>query len=362
MRQKFWSRVRNSYSVNLKSKIQKRPRRPKWLGLSVFPFVLLVVGAVAQAQQPKKVARICYLGNAVSGRQAIYIKMFRERLREIGHVEGQNITIEYRDFEGKVERLPGLAAELVGLNCDVIVTQGNEAAQAAKDATKTIPVVMAFGSDAVRGGIVAELARPGGNITGMTDMGAQLYGKRLELLNETVRKPARLAFLWSPTNPSANDDLKEVETVARFLRVGFQSLEVKGPDDFEGAFRAATKGRANGVMLAGGALFGFHQKRIIELATKNRLPAMYIVERFVEAGGLMSYGEDRAEMFRRTAEIVDKILKGTKPADIPVERPKKFDLVINLIAAKQIGLTVPPNVLVRATKVIREASAKAGGR
>ncbi len=212
---------------------------------------------------------------------------------------------------------------------------------------------MAFGADAVRLGLVADLAQPGGNITGLTFIGAELFGKRLELLKETVPKLSRVAFLWSPSMPAAGDELKEVETVARFLRVGVQSLEVKGPDDFEGAFRAATKGRANGLMMAGGAFFGFHEKRIIDLAAKNRLPAMYIVARFVEAGGLMSYGEDRSEMFRRAAEIVDKVLKGTKPADIPVERPKKFDLVINLKAAKQIGFTVPPEVLARASKIIR---------
>ena len=343
----FRTAFRIALSDNRKSKIKNR----KLVGLSVIAVMLLVLGAMAEAQQPKKVARICYLGNAVSGRQAIYIKMFRERLRELGYVEGQNITIEYRDFEGKIERLPDLAAELVRLNCDVIVTQGNEAAEAAKNATKTIPVVMAFGADAVKLGIVADLARPGGNITGLTFIGSEIFGKRLELLKETVPKLARVAFLWSDL--SQRDELKEVETAARILRVEFQSLEVKGPDDFEGAFRAAIKGRANGLMLAGGAFFGFHEKRIIDLAAKNRLPAMYIVARFVEAGGLMSYGEDRLEMFRRAAEIVDKILKGTKPADIPVDRPKKFDFVINLKAANQIGLTVPPNVLARADRVIR---------
>src|SRR6185436_6666823 len=191
------------------------------LTLSAMLFVLCLP---LEAQQPKKVARICYLGNAVSGRQAIYIKMFRERLRELGYVEGQNITIEYRDFEGKVERLPELAAELVRLNCDVIVTQGNEAAEAAKNATKTIPVVMAFGADAVRRGIVADLARPGGNITGLTSIGTEIYGKRLELLKETVPKLARVALIWSPTNPDGGSQVKETETVARFLRVEVQSL------------------------------------------------------------------------------------------------------------------------------------------
>jgi putative tryptophan/tyrosine transport system substrate-binding protein len=323
-----------------------------WLVSFAIALTFILGGAVADAQQPKKVARICYLGNTVSLTE-IGMKPFRERLREIGYIEGQNITIDYRYWEGKVERLPDLAAEFVRLNCDVIVTQGTEAAEAAKNATKTIPVVMALGGDAVRRGIVADLARPGGNITGLTNIGAELYGKRLELLKETVSKLSRVAFLWSRTNPASDYYVKETETVARFLRVEIESIEVKGADDFERAFQAAAKKRAQALLLGGSGFFGAHQKRIIDLATKNRLPAMYITALFVEAGGLMSYGEDRAEMFRRAAEIVDKVLKGTKPADIPVERPKKFDLVINLKAAKQIGLTVPPEVLARASRIIR---------
>ncbi len=315
--------------------------------------LLLALCVPASAQQPQKVARICYLGAADASTSAFLMKPFRERLREIGYVEGQNHTIEFRHSEGKDERLPELAAELVRLNCDVIVTVGSGAAQAAKNATKSIPVVMGWGPDAVRRGILAELARPGGNVTGLTDMGAELYGKRLELLKETVPKLARVAFLRAPSNPEEDYNVKETETVARFLGVGIQSLEVKGPDDIEGAFRAATKGRANGLMVAAGGFFAFHRKRIIDLTEKNRLPTMYPSVTYVEAGGLMTYGENRSEMFRRAAEIVDKILKGTKPADIPVERPKKFDLVINLKAAKQIGLTVPPEVLARADRVIK---------
>jgi putative ABC transport system substrate-binding protein len=315
--------------------------------------LLLALCVPASAQQPQKVARICYLGAADASTSAFLMKPFRERLREIGYVEGQNLTIEFRHSEGKDERLPELAAELVRLNCDVIVTVGSGAAQAAKNATKSIPVVMGWGPDAVRRGILAELARPGGNVTGLTDMGAELYGKRLELLKETVPKLARVAFLRAPSNPEEDYNVKETETVARFLGVGIQSLEVKGPDDIEGAFRAATKGRANGLMVAAGGFFAFHRKRIIDLTEKNRLPTMYPSVTYVEAGGLMTYGENRSEMFRRAAEIVDKILKGTKPADIPVERPKKFDLVINLKAAKQIGLTVPPEVLARADRVIK---------
>ena len=278
--------------------------------------VLLATVSLVDAQQPKKLARICYLGNTVS-LTAEMIKPFQQRLREIGYVEGQNITIDYRYHDGKVERLPDLAAEFVRLNCDVIVTQGTEAAEAAKNATKTIPVVMAFGADAVRRGIVADLARPGGNITGLTSIEVEIYGKRLELLKETVPKLARVAFLWSPTNPDAEYALKVIEPVARYLRVEIQSLEVKGPDDFEGAFQAATKKRAQALLLGGGGFFSAHRKRIVELAAKNRLPAIYPNAQYVEAGGLVFYGEDRAEMFRRAAEIVDKILKGTKPADIP---------------------------------------------
>jgi putative ABC transport system substrate-binding protein len=343
-----------SFSYNLKSKSGPADKNPKSVGIVALAITLSTGGAVALAQQPKKVARICYLGGSDVSTSAIFVKPFRERLREIGYVEGQNIAIEFRFSEGKDDRLPELTAELVRLNCDVIVTAGGGAAQSAKNATKTIPVVMAFGPDAVRLGIVADLARPGGNITGLTDMGAQLYGKRLELLKETVPKLARVAFLLASTTPvGAADNVKELETVARYLRVGMQFLEVKGPDDIEGAFRAATKGRANGLMLPTSSFFAFHRKRIIDLAEKNRLPAMYSSVGYVEAGGLMVYSEDRAEMLRRAAEIVDMILKGTKPADMPVERPKKFVFVINLKAAKQIGLTVPPEVLARASRIIR---------
>ena len=320
------------------------------IGICLLTAVLLTTVSFADAQQPKKVARIGYLANTASV-QAINLNPFRERLRELGYIEGQNITFEYRYHEGKLEPLPELAAELVRLNCDVIVTSGTEAAEAAKNVIKTVPVVMAFGADAVRLGIVAELARPGGNITGLTSI--DLTGKRLELLKEVVPRLLRVGFLWSPTNPNADATLKESETAARSLRVGSQSLEVKGVDDFEAAFQAATKKRVEALMVDGGAFFGLHYKRIVELAAKTRLPAMYVNTRYVEAGGLMTYAEDRPHQFRRAAEYVDKILKGAKPADLPVERPKKFEFVINLKTAKQIGLTIPPNILARADRVIR---------
>jgi putative tryptophan/tyrosine transport system substrate-binding protein len=312
--------------------------------------MLLAVAVIAQAQQPKKIPRIGYLGNP----GALGMKTFREHLRELGYIEGQNITIEPRFWEGKVERLPDLAAELVRLNCDVILTTGTEAAQTAKNVIKTIPVVMAFGSDAVRRGIVADLARPGGNITGLTSIGSELNGKRLELLKEIVPKLSRVGHLWTPTNPDHADyQVKETETVARSLRLAIQSLEVKGPDDFEGAFQDATQKRAGALLVAGGGFFAFHAKRIVDLAAKSRLPAMYNNNQYVETGGLMTYAEDRPYQHRRAAEYVDRILKGAKPADLPVERPIKFELIINLKAAKQIGLTISPNVLARADKVIK---------
>jgi len=334
--------------------LKSRSDNPKWVGFIAFAVTFALCEVAAEAQQQKKVARICYLGASNASTEAIYVKPFRQRLREIGYVEEQNLTIEYRFSEGKVDRLPDFAAELVHLKCDIIVTTGTEAAEVAKKAIKTIPVVMGFGADAERRGIIASLARPGGNITGLTSINTELSGKRLELLKEIIPKLSLVGYLWSPTNPDADYAMKETETVARSLRLGIQSLEVKGPDEIERAFQAATKKRAQALMLGGGGGFlSYHQKRIVELATKNRLPGVYPNVRYVEAGGLMTYSEDRSEMLRRAAEIVDKILKGTKPADLPVEQPKKFEFIINLKAAKQIGLTIPPEVLARVTRIIK---------
>jgi putative ABC transport system substrate-binding protein len=314
--------------------------------------MILALCTTADAQKPKKIALVCHLGGSASN-TATDMKPFRERLRELGYAEGQNIAIESRTWDGKVERLAELAAELVRRNCDVILTSGTEASQAAKNATKTVPIVMGFSGDAVGLGIVASLARPGGNVTGMTSMGAELYGKRLELLKEVLPKLSRVAFLWSPSNRDSENNVKQTEPVARFLRLEIQPLEVKGIDDIEIAFRAATKRRAEALTLAASGFFGLHRTRIVELAEKYKLPAVYPTERFVEVGALMVYAPDRLEQFRRAAEYVDKILKGAKPADLPVEQPKKFDFIINLKAAKQIGLTIPPNVLARADRVIR---------
>jgi len=308
----------------------------------------------AQAQQTKKIARIGYLGNRSSS-DGPWINEFRAGLSEFGYVEGQNISVEYRYWEGKLERLPELAAELVRLNCDVLLTGGVEATEAAKNATKTIPIVMAFsGADPVRRGIITTLAHPGGNITGLASINADLGGKRLELLKEVVPKLSRVALLWGPTRQSGGPTgLEETQAVARFLRVTIQSFEVKTRDDLEAVFRTAAKEHSGALMVHPGGIVGFYAKRIVELTEKIGLPSIYPSLTFAESGALMIYAEDRLAHFRRAAWYVDKILKGAKPADLPAERPKKFFLVINLNAAKRIGLTVPPNVLARADKVIK---------
>jgi putative ABC transport system substrate-binding protein len=313
-----------------------------------FSVLLLVTGSV-EAQRPRKVARICYLGNSTTT-DAL---RFRERLRELGHVEGQNITIDSRHYAGKLDDLHDLATELVRLECDVIVTAGTEAAGAAKKATTTIPIVMAFGGDAVKLGYVASLAMPGGNVTGMTGIGAELTGKRLELLGQIIPKLSRVAFITSPSNPTSDFNEAETERVGQSLRLEVQSMEVKTSHGIEEVFESARKRRIEAFILDSGGFFASHQKLIIDAAVKNRLPGIYGNSRYVEAGGLIAYGNDRQAQFRRAAEYVDKILKGTKPAELPVERPSKFELMINLKTAKQIGLTIPPNVLARADRVIR---------
>ena len=321
--------------------------------------LLLLIGFIfvsvhfAEAQQPKKVSRIGYIASTTTDRRSTNTIAFRERLRELGYIEAQNIVIEYRYFEGKIERLPELARELVRLKCDVIVTTGSEAADAAKKVIKTVPVVMAFSGDAVRLGIIADLARPGANITGLTSINAELSGKRLELLKEVISRFSRMALLWSPGNLNMEYVLRETVSQAESFKIRVQSLEVKGPADFEEAFQAATRERTQALVLSGGGFFAAHEKRIIDLAAKTRLPAVYPSVQYVEGGGLMAYGEDRVYMFRRAADYVDKILKGANPAELSVERPKNFELVINLKTAKQIGLTIPQSVLARADKVIK---------
>jgi len=274
-------------------------------------------------------------------------------MRELGYVEGQNITLVFPSAEVTPERLPHLAAELVSLKVDVIVAAGTPAVQAAKEATKTIPIVTPITTEPLETGLVASLARPGGNITGLSYMSSDLIGKRLELLREVVPGVSRIAVLSNPSSATVPPMMRKTEVAARALGVQLQRLEVHGPDDFERIFQAATKERAGALITLDDA-FAFTQRtRIVKLATKNRLPAIYGFREFVEVGGLMSYAANLSDMYRRAATYVDKILKGTKPADLPVEQPMKFELVINLKTAEQIGLTIPPNVLVRADTVIK---------
>jgi putative ABC transport system substrate-binding protein len=308
----------------------------------------------ARAQQETKVPKVGVLaaGSPVSfsGR----IEALREGLRELGYVEGKSILVDYRYAEGKVERFTDLAAELVRRKVDLIVASGNAGALAAKNATKTIPIVMVgVGIDPVDAGLVESYARPGGNITGFTNLGVETAGKRLELFKETVPKVARVAVPYDPTNRGNLLHVKEVEIAARLLGLTAQFWEVRGSDGFEKLFAALNKQRPDGVYLPGGPLTRANEKRVAAFALKNRLPSMYDSREAVEAGGLVSYAAGTVEPFRRAAVYVDKILKGAKPAELPVEQPTKFELVINLKTAKQIGLTIPPNVLARADRVIK---------
>jgi ABC-type uncharacterized transport system substrate-binding protein len=315
--------------------------------------VVLTTAPLAQAQQPTQIPRIGFLGGAAPSANADRREAFRQRMRELGYVEGKNILLEYRYAEGKLDRLPALAAELARLKVDVIVTGGGGATRAAKEATNTIPIVMAQVPDPIADGFVASLARPGGNITGLSALGPELSGKRLELLKETVPKLSRVAVLGTSTTPGNAQQLREVELAAEALKVKLQFLDVLDPKDIETAFRAASKGHAEGVLVLSASVFVSRRTQVLDLAQKSRLPAIYYGPEFVEAGGLMSYGVNDTDLYRRAAAYVDKILKGTKPADLPVEQPTKFEFIINLKAAKQIGLTIPPNVLARADKVIK---------
>jgi ABC-type uncharacterized transport system substrate-binding protein len=278
---------------------------------------------------------------------------FRQGLRELGYVEGKNIVIEWRYAEGKLDRIAALAAELVRLKVDIILTSGPSVTRAAKEATVTIPIVMTFDSDPVGDGFVASLARPGGNITGLSSLAPELSGKRLEILREVVPKLSRLVVLGTSTAPGQAQMLREVELAAKALKLQVQYLDVLDSKDIETAFRAAGKGRADALLTLAGGILSSQRAQFVELAVKNRLPAIYHQNLFVEAGGLMFYGVNVLDLDRRAATYVDKILKGAKPADLPVEQPTKFELIINLKAAKQIGLTIPPNVLVRADRIIQ---------
>ena len=353
MKKLFPVRFFGSQSDNLKSKIQKRPRGPKWAGIFSIVLAFVFGGVVAQAQQPARIHRIGILISPSASAYSARVEAFRQRLRELGYVEGKNLVIEYRYADGKLDRLPDLAAELVRLKVDIIVTIGPGPTLAAKKASGTIPIVFAGASDPVGTGLVSSLAQPGGNITGLSLMAPDLDGKRLELLKEAFPKVVRVAFLWNPSGARGNLPLIDMEAAAKALGLKLLSLEVRSLDDFEGAFARAKKERAQALITTTGALINTQQRRVLDFAAKNRLPAIYHYSEFVEAGGLMSYAPDNTDLWRRAADFVDKILKGTKPADMPVEQPTKFELMINLKTAKQIGLTIPPSVLARADKVIK---------
>jgi putative tryptophan/tyrosine transport system substrate-binding protein len=316
--------------------------------------MLLAVGVTAQAQQPKEVFRIGYLSGSPPSAIAEWIETFRQGLRELGYMEGKNIIIEWRSGEGKRDRLPALAAELVRLKVDLIVTAGPLVTRAAKEATSTIPIVMAQDPDPVGNGFVASLARPGGNITGLSRLAPELSGKQLELLKEIVPKLSRVAVFGTSTRPGNAQTLREVELAAGAFGVKLQYLDILSPKDIETAFQAAVRERADGALwFVTGSIGNPHRKKVADLAVSSRLPVIYFEREDVEAGALMFYGVNIVDLHRRAATYVDKILKGAKPAELPVEQPTKFELVINLKAAKQIGLTIPPNVLARADKVIK---------
>ncbi len=318
----------------------------------LLPTVFLATVPLAQAQQPGKVPRIGFLGATSASAFVDRTDAFRQRLRDLGYVEGKNIIIEYRFAEGKgPSRLAELAAELVELKVDVLVTSGGTSTRAAQKATKTIPIVMTNVGDPVAGGFVAALAKPGGNITGLTQLSQDLNGKRLELLKEAFPKISRVAVLVDVNSQGME---QQTQLAAEALGLKLQHVEVQGPNpDFDGVFRIATNGRAGALMISPHPVLNLHRKRIVDLTAKIRLPAIYPSSEFVDVGGLMCYGVSFPDLYRRAAQYVDKILKGTKPADLPVEQPMKFELVINLKTAKQIGVTIPPNVLVRADKVIK---------
>jgi putative tryptophan/tyrosine transport system substrate-binding protein len=325
---------------------------------SVFVFICLLLTVFlptvsAEAQQQNKIARIGFLAiNSVSS-SATSVEAFRLGLRQLGYIEGQNIIIEWQYADGRSDRLPDLAAELVRIKVDVIVTSATSPTEAAKKATNTIPIVIASHNDPIGAGLVASLARPGGNVTGLSNIAIELSGKRLELLKEMVPKLSRVAILRIPSAPATPPQMKEMESAAQLLRIRLQSADWETLDDLDNAFGTMVKGHSEALITFSGPRFGLYRKRIIELAAKNSLPTMYPDTVYADAGGLMSYGVNTVDLYRRAAIYVDKILKGARPADLPIEQPTKFEFVINLKTAKQIRLSIPPNILARADRVIR---------
>jgi putative tryptophan/tyrosine transport system substrate-binding protein len=332
------------------------------LGTRLSLSAMLVLGGLfnpvtADAQQATKTARIGYLATSLAGTPPASHEAFLEGLRALGYVEGRNVVIEYRDAEGKLERLPALVAELVALKVDVIVAPGTPGALAAKHATRTLPIVFPVAVDPVQSGLVTSLARPGGNVTGLSALVPALVGKCLEQLTQAVPGVSRVAVLWQPgglDERTEKDMLRGAEVAGRALGVRLQFVQARGPADFDRAFSEMTEAHAGALTVLTSVMFVNERRRLVDLATRNRLPAAYAQREFVDAGGLMSYGTNVADSFRRAATYVDRILKGAKPGDLPVEQPTKFELVINLKAAKALGLTVPPSVLARADQVVEK--------
>ncbi len=356
MIERSWTRCSNSRSENLISpariEVSRTIRNLKWLAIATLDIAFTIDGAMAHAQQAKKVPTIGYLAVSTASAHAPRVDALWQGLRGLGYAEGQNIVIEHRYAEGDERRLSELAAELVRLKVDAIVTTGTQGSLAAKHATKTIPIVMTTGSDPVARGIIASLAQPGGNITGLASDVGDLAGKRLELLTETVPKVSRVGVLWNPADPGAAANFKGTETMARALGVQIYSLEVRSAKDFDVAFKAATARRVYALTVLSSGNINTHRIQIVDFANKSRLPTMFAQAALVRAGGLMFYGSNTPDLYRRAAGYVDKILKGAKPADLPVEQPSKFDLVINLKTAKALGLKIPAHLLMEADRVI----------
>jgi len=326
------------------------------IGLAVFlTFSVVIAPLAAGAQQAAKVARIGYLTVNLAAAPPSLLEAFRQGLRDLGYVEGRDIVIEYRDAGGKAERLPALAAELVALKVDVIMAGSTPHALAAKQATKTIPIVFLSSGDPIMDGLVTSLARPGGNVTGLSSLTPERVGKCLELLTQAVPGVTRVAVLWQPGavgDRTEKDTRNEAEVAARALGVRLQFVAARGPAEIDRAFSDMSKARAGALAVWATAMFVVERGRLVALAAKNRLPAVYTLSEFVDAGGLMAYGHSQADLNRRAATYVDKILKGAKPSDLPVEQPTKFELVINLKSAKMLGLTIPQSLLLRADQVI----------
>ena len=350
----FLRAIRRFGSDNLKSKSgpadKKRPRGPKRVGLVGLALTFVVCVPAGRAQQPAKISRVGVLLYGTPENDP-NVAAFRQNMRDLGYLEGKNVSIEYRFAGGKPERLGEVAAELARLNPDVILALGGDVVPAAQKATKTIPIVMWVSNDPVQSGIVASLSHPGGNTTGITLILDELAGKRLELLKEIAPRISRVAVLWNPDH--ADPEFRAIQSAAQAMKVRLQSLQVRRGEEFDGQFDAATKAKSQALIVVSSRLINFQRQRILDYAAKNRIALIGDWGPWAPDGGLMSYGPNMAEMAVRTAAHVDKILKGTRPMDIPVERPTKFELVINLNAARHVGLTIPPNVLVRADRVIR---------